>query len=145
MSNIIGLNGPEIGIPAKYSRGQKFPESEIMKAISKTLMKNGGWYKRIQVQGQLRQSKGEHYMTPSTMVGTPDWLWLHPVHGFWGIEAKKSKGGRLSSAQAANLNEIERAGGVGIVICSIAGLSEAINAHMFGLLERDSKTGFIIY
>ena len=99
------------------------PEAEIMRRVQFFISCNGGWYLRVEGAGVIRGNR----LTPSRMTGAPDFLWLHPEHGFIGIECKSGKGGYLSSEQKSHLQRIIKAGGIALVIRSLDGLPRALD------------------
>jgi hypothetical protein len=90
------------------------PEGKVKKDIKKWLVEHGIWF----------------FMPVPTgrgVVGIPDFICCW--NGFFiAIEAKSAKG-RATPAQKGNLQDITRAGGIALVIRSVAELKEYFDAH----------------
>jgi hypothetical protein len=110
------------------------PEAKVKKEIKKWLQAHGIWF----------------YMPVPTgrgVIGVPDFLccWRG---AFVAIEAKKPKtaasaAGRPTPAQKGNIQDIARAGGIALVVHSVAELEEYFHAYETGRsqLQEGSREG----
>jgi len=132
-------SGATYALPAPFNTRKDVYERDVQKAVLKEFqaMTPAAW--RIEAGGVLR---GET-LCASQMVGLPDIIGI--VQGrFVGIEVKAC-GGRLSGMQARRLNDIQKAGGIALIICTKGVLARALAEYLAGTMMAPTCQGIPVF
>lgn len=104
-------------------------ESEVVKEVKAVIKQTGIKLQRINT-GCFAIGTGAHRRFIKTAeAGTCDFEGYDKHGRFVAIECKRLKGGRLSEAQRARIEDINDKGGVAFVACSGAGAYETLRVN----------------
>ena len=133
------VSAASYALPAPFNASKGEHERDIQKAVLAELqsLTPAAW--RIEAGGVIR---GE-VLCASQMVGLPDIIGI--IQGrFVGIEVKAS-GGRLSGMQARRLQDIQKAGGIALIVCTKGVLQRALADYLAGHVVAPACQGIPVY
>jgi hypothetical protein len=115
-----------------HLRRRRTPEADLLQQCRQVLQALGVFHWRTNCGAALAETNGRRrYIRFTSMSGVADLIGILPGGRMLAVETK-SRRGRLRPAQAVFLDEVRRAGGVGVVVTDISELLMALAAEGIG-------------